>query len=463
MPPRRTLDPNRLNKNVPLAMVFQAPTATGASAPAPASEAENATVAAAQVVPPAAPRTGRGGRPALPVGTHGIIRTYPNGKGGWRAQTTYRDIDGRTRDVERHASTKTKATNKLREALKNRKYVAAHLAEVTPDTKLHHLAEVWYQWIVGEGKAYRTLESYRSRIDNQIIPGVGELRIREATVQLLDQFIARVKDRHGKTSAKVTRTCLSGMLGLAARYGAIDHNPVRDVATIAIKAAPVRALTLEEALDLRSRIHGDPKAEARDIIDLTDAMLATGERIGETSAITRDCLDLDEDTLTGTVEIKGTVIRIKGHGLVIESPKSDAGYRTHELPWWAVKMFLRRINERDYQPTDPIFPNIETGIGLRDPSNTSDYLGDAFDDAGYEWVTSQVYRKTVATPHGRRRILRTPDRRPRRHRPTIGGRRPATGLGHRRTRRCAWTPIVQPDPQRDREVAQMSCGVGGLA
>jgi hypothetical protein len=41
--------------------------------------------------------------------------------------------------------------------------------------------------------------------------------------------------------------------------------------------------------------------------------------------------------------------------------------------------------------------NIETGIGLRDPSNTSDHLRDAFDDAGYEWVTSHVYRKTVAT------------------------------------------------------------------
>jgi integrase len=390
VPPRRTLDPNRLNKNIPLAMVFQAPTA----APAPAG---SPPIDVASVVPPPTPRTNKGGRPPLPVGTHGIIRTYPNGKGGWRAQTTYRDIDGRTRYVERHAGTKTKATNKLREALKNRKVVAGHLAEITPDTKLLHLAEVWYQWIVGEGKAYRTLTSYRSRIDNQIIPGVGELRIREATVQLLDQFVTRVKDRHGKTSAKVTRTCLSGMLGLAARYGAIDFNPVRDVATIAIEAAEVRALTLDEAVDLRARIHADPRAEARDIIDLTDAMLATGERLGETTALLWDCLDLDGDTLTGTAEIKGTVIRIKGVGLVIESPKSKAGYRTHELPAWAVQMFLRRKAERNPDPTDPVFPNIETGMGLRDPSNTSDHLRDAFDDAGYTWVTSHIYRKTVAT------------------------------------------------------------------
>lgn len=60
-------------------------------------------------------------------------------------------------------------------------------------------------------------------------------------------------------------------------------------------------------------------------------------------------------------------------------------------------MFLRRKTERDPNPTDPVFPAIETGLGLRDPSNTSDHLRDAFDDAGYTWVTSHVYRKTVTT------------------------------------------------------------------
>jgi hypothetical protein len=35
--------------------------------------------------------------------------------------------------------------------------------------------------------------------------------------------------------------------------------------------------------------------------------------------------------------------------------------------------------------------------GLRDPSNSNADLREAFDAAGYEWVTSHVYRKTVAT------------------------------------------------------------------
>jgi integrase len=35
--------------------------------------------------------------------------------------------------------------------------------------------------------------------------------------------------------------------------------------------------------------------------------------------------------------------------------------------------------------------------GLRDPSNTQADLRTVFADTGYPWVTSHVYRKTVAT------------------------------------------------------------------
>lgn len=71
-------------------------------------------------------------------------------------------------------------------------------------------------------------------------------------------------------------------------------------------------------------------------------MLATGKRIGETCAITWNALDLD----AGTVEIRGTVIRVKGQGLWIKpKPKSRAGYRKLRLPSWAVDMLRCRQQE----------------------------------------------------------------------------------------------------------------------
>jgi integrase len=41
--------------------------------------------------------------------------------------------------------------------------------------------------------------------------------------------------------------------------------------------------------------------------------------------------------------------------------------------------------------------NSEHGALRRDPSNTQADLRRVFADAGYPWVTSHVYRKTVAT------------------------------------------------------------------
>lgn len=70
-------------------------------------------------------------------------------------------------------------------------------------------------------------------------------------------------------------------------------------------------------------------------------MLATGLRIGEAAAVTWDALDLDLDG--GTVEVRGTVVRVKGVGLSIKwRPKSKSGYRTLELPGWSVEMLRRR-------------------------------------------------------------------------------------------------------------------------
>lgn len=103
-------------------------------------------------------------------------------------------------------------------------------------------------------------------------------------------------------------------------------------------------------------------------------------------------LDLD----AGTVEVRGTVVRIKGQGLTVKPRlKSKSGYRTLELPGWCVAMLRRRLATTRQTDGDVVF-TAPLG-GLRDPSNTQSDLRKVFDRAGYDWVTSHVYRKTVAT------------------------------------------------------------------
>jgi integrase len=91
------------------------------------------------------------------------------------------------------------------------------------------------------------------------------------------------------------------------------------------------------------------------------------------------------------------VLRVKGEGLRIKwKPKSKSGFRTLELPGWATTM-LR--NRRMAEPPENAWNVVFTapGGGLRDPSNTQADLREIFAAADYGWVTSHVYRKTVAT------------------------------------------------------------------
>jgi integrase len=334
-------------------------------------------------------------RPRLPLGTHGEIRVETLGPRRFRARAQVRDHDGQIRPIERTATSSEAARNRLKEAVRDRDR-AGRDGEITGESSVRELGELWLSQVdraVAQGKrSPETAKQYRYRFDRHVRDGVGALRVQELSASRLDRLVMQVQDRYGTAAAKTTRTVLSGMVGLAVRFDALDRNPVRDVGRIESDASPARALMADQAIELRTKVHADEKARGWDLPDFTDIMLATGLRIGEASAITWDALDLD----AGTVEVRGTVIRVTGKGLVIKpKPKSKSGFRTLELPGWAVAMLRRR------RATSP--PN-QLGVvftapagGLRDPSNTQADLRVVFTAAGFGWVTSHVYRKTVAT------------------------------------------------------------------
>jgi integrase len=105
-------------------------------------------------------------------------------------------------------------------------------------------------------------------------------------------------------------------------------------------------------------------------------MPAAGPRIGEAAGATWDAMDLD----AGTVEVR--VVRLEGVGLSIKwRPKSRSGYRTLELPGWAVEMLRRRREKARANEWSVVF-TAPLG-GLRDPSNTQADLRVVFADAGH--------------------------------------------------------------------------------
>jgi hypothetical protein len=158
------------------------------------------------------------GRPGLALGTAGKIRVHAT-PSGHRAVSWYRDYDGKCRQVERHAKTKAAAQTALRLALRDRARLNVD-GDITPDTRVDVLAEAWFSGL--ENLSPTTLQAYRKRLDQQILPGLGNLRVRELSVGTVERHLRLVSDKHGPAMAKMTksvltRRCISSWLGVGHR------------------------------------------------------------------------------------------------------------------------------------------------------------------------------------------------------------------------------------------------------
>jgi len=73
------------------------------------------------------------------------------------------------------------------------------------------------------------------------VPALGNVRVRELSVGLLDRHLRAVEAKHGAAMAKQTKTVLGQVVGLAVRHDALAQNPVRDTSPISTKRRTHRA------------------------------------------------------------------------------------------------------------------------------------------------------------------------------------------------------------------------------
>lgn len=340
------------------------------------------------------------GRPPLPIGARGRIKRTRLPDGRWMALCRVRDPDGVTRRVYRYTPegvrdrTGSVAEAALLEALTLRHY--------TPDVdEAMRLIDLWVMYrkqLEDDGRAESTLRSYDS-VAKRMLPGVGQLRIREARTQRIDEHLRSVAQHHGPVTAKKVRVLLFGMFGLAVRFGALTENPVRDVSTItAPRKAKVRSMDPDTLVQLLDDVHHSRKLCAAltvsefcrryDLADVITLFAATGCRMGELLGIRWEDVDLEE----GVVIVSGKVTRHTGVGLVREDfTKTEAGQRTLPLPAFAIAMLTTRAKVAD---SLMVFSG---ATGYRNPDTVWAQWRKVRGVLGLEWVTPHVFRKTVAT------------------------------------------------------------------
>jgi len=351
-------------------------------------------------------------RRPTPVGTYGSIRIKKireKSKGQpeiWEAHARFRMGDGSSKQVRRRGPTKTAAGDLLKEALRDLEHEVTG-GEIGRDTRFAKICDLWLgdfrEKQAAEGKSPTTAETYERQIRNWIKPALGELLAGEVRARGCDRLVKKAQKKSYATAASV-RSVLSSVCGYAVRFGAMDSNPVKDLEQLSRgKPKEIKAMTLEQRTELIAKLEtlavrkqcdslgrslGSRAHPWLQLPSLVKTMLATGVRLGELLAI--DGTDVEADV--SAVWVRHHLVRVTGQGLLrLEGRKGGAPGLLLGVPTWSVPTWLEL---QENSGGGPLYPSWNGQ--WRDPRNTNRNIRDALDECGYGWVTSHVWRKTVA-------------------------------------------------------------------
>ncbi|MGD9525623.1 tyrosine-type recombinase/integrase [Pseudonocardia sp.] len=341
----------------------------------------------------------------------------------WVARCRVRDLDGRTRRVERWGSTRAAAQKALQDELRNRRGERVELLRA--DSRVRDAADVWLGKI-HERREDSTLDIYRHWLNKVVLPQLGELRLGECDVAQVDAFFSRLermrrtvehpdgttseKPHYAASSRRTVRAIVSGVLQQAVLHQAIPSNPTRELERIESpkghRAAPPRGLTAEERRRLLDHVDTHPVAIKADLPDLIRLAIGSGLRIGELCALRWMDVNLsgipvvtpDDMRLVPVLAVRQNVYPVKGKGLSVHDGKTSTALRIVPLPQF-VTLRLRARLTGDEEPEHPVFPSAGRNgeLTYRWPSTVRRSVRTIRTEVGLDWMTPHTWRRTYAT------------------------------------------------------------------
>ena len=321
----------------------------------------------------------------------GTLRLRKDGRWEGRVVIGY-DEKGFPKTKSVMARTKTECLEKLD---KLKKQCGSLNGKTKSDMPFGDWLKLWYETFSKPALRLTTQAGYENRIYKHIIPGIGDIPLRELTQSDLQQFYAGLK-----TTGRITNTELYGSglsdrmvrgchatcraaLEKAKQEGLIYTNPA-----IGCKLPPKRAKEMQVLTqDEMRRFLLQAKEEG--CYEMAVLELATGLRRGEFCALQWDDLNLQ----TGELRIQRQTYRV-GKEVVISPPKTKASVRTVILPP-AVLEILAAYRETVHSRW--IFPSPVKEDSCWDPGAIRKKLQRVMAHAGCKVVRFHDLRHTFAT------------------------------------------------------------------
>jgi integrase len=145
----------------------------------------------------------------------------------------YKTPDGYKHYTKKGFTTKKEATQheaEMKAKLQNPTYTPIVQAQSKQTVK-----EYLLEWVETHGKANlrpSTFASYKSHINNHILPYVGHVQLNQLSPAMLDNMFQKLFERGlAQSSVRYAQRILSVAMEAARKYHYIEHNPARDIIT----------------------------------------------------------------------------------------------------------------------------------------------------------------------------------------------------------------------------------------
>ena len=292
--------------------------------------------------------------------------------------------------MERTGKTKAAAKSLLDAAVKAR--ANSGDVDLNSETTIETLMNTWWPWKLETSKLSAGSQSnYADVISRIIIPGLGAVKLREATTGRMDRWLVEER-RTCVGQAEIARTLLNQAFAFAATRDAVTGNPVANVSKpVKVKPKP-RALTTAELVALRDAVRG--MRHYTWLADAFEPQLGLAGRIGEIAALMVENLDLD-NPISPRVHIVATVITPTGtkHSRQLHTKDGEDGRRTVIIHDWLVPILSNRALLAG--PSTLLFAS--RNDTLLDPHNMRESWRNIREAAGLGWMKPHHLRKTALT------------------------------------------------------------------
>lgn len=251
-----------------------------------------------------------------------VVGTKPNPKGG------------RPLLVRKKVSANTKSAAAVKLADLKQKHAADDLPADGKSITVEQWMNHWYRKVLPRYAKPYTVAGYNAKVNQYIIPILGHHRLDKLTPEHIEDAWDRLRDEGNPTlddpvplSANTihqTHRILSRALKVAVQRKKLRNNPAGASMMDAPPQVeqPIVPMTEEEVDAVLAACRGQWNAARWNVA------LAIGLRQGEALGLRWDDVDLE----TGEIQIRQTLMRLTGQGIVFGAPKSEKSRRGIALP-----------------------------------------------------------------------------------------------------------------------------------